>query len=194
MSISLLGGTIHLIIFVCVYVCEQHAEEQPTQLCEQQQLRGVELSASPVALRQPDHLHEPGRVWHAALPVHTVSAHSLGQTYIAQKMHTHTHKKKIVSNCTCFFFSNLLANPFNCNCHLAWLGDWLRRKRIVTGNPRCQSPYFLKEIPIQDVAVQDFACEDGEMEQVYTFLALSFAKSAYRPPLHHSIYLSLSIR
>uniref|UniRef100_A0A7N6BCP3 Slit homolog 2 (Drosophila) n=1 Tax=Anabas testudineus TaxID=64144 RepID=A0A7N6BCP3_ANATE len=56
---------------------------------------------------------------------------------------------------------NLLANPFNCNCHLAWLGDWLRRKRIVTGNPRCQSPYFLKEIPIQDVAVQDFACEDG---------------------------------
>ncbi|XP_061627171.1 slit homolog 2 protein isoform X9 [Phyllopteryx taeniolatus] len=56
---------------------------------------------------------------------------------------------------------NLLANPFDCNCHLAWLGDWLRRKRIVTGNPRCQSPYFLKEIPIQDVAVQDFACEDG---------------------------------
>uniref|UniRef100_A0A8D0A2X9 Slit homolog 2 (Drosophila) n=1 Tax=Sander lucioperca TaxID=283035 RepID=A0A8D0A2X9_SANLU len=59
---------------------------------------------------------------------------------------------------------NLLANPFNCNCHLAWLGDWLRRKHIVTGNPRCQSPYFLKEIPIQDVAVQDFACEDGNDE------------------------------
>lgn len=62
------------------------------------------------------------------------------------------------------FYRNLLANPFNCNCHLAWLGDWLRRKRIVTGNPRCQSPYFLKEIPIQDVAVQDFACEDGEIQ------------------------------
>uniref|UniRef100_A0A1A8F0P0 Slithomolog 2 n=1 Tax=Nothobranchius korthausae TaxID=1143690 RepID=A0A1A8F0P0_9TELE len=59
---------------------------------------------------------------------------------------------------------NLLANPFNCNCHLAWLGDWLRRKRIVTGNPRCQNPYFLKEIPIQDVAVQDFACEDDNDE------------------------------
>ncbi|CAL8333965.1 unnamed protein product [Lota lota] len=56
---------------------------------------------------------------------------------------------------------NLLANPFNCNCHLAWLGDWLRRKRIVTGNPRCQNPYFLKEIPIQDVAVQDFACDEA---------------------------------
>ncbi|KAG9337097.1 hypothetical protein JZ751_029765 [Albula glossodonta] len=57
--------------------------------------------------------------------------------------------------------SNLLANPFNCNCHLAWLGEWLRKKRIVTGNPRCQNPYFLKEIPIQDVAIQDFACDDG---------------------------------
>uniref|UniRef100_A0A4W3I7B3 Slit homolog 1 protein n=1 Tax=Callorhinchus milii TaxID=7868 RepID=A0A4W3I7B3_CALMI len=56
---------------------------------------------------------------------------------------------------------NLLANPFNCNCHLAWLGEWLRKKRIVTGNPRCQKPYFLKEIPIQDVAIQDFTCDDG---------------------------------
>ncbi|KAL7976379.1 hypothetical protein Chor_015443 [Crotalus horridus] len=59
---------------------------------------------------------------------------------------------------------NLLANPFNCNCHLAWLGEWLRKKRIVTGNPRCQKPYFLKEIPIQDVAIQDFTCEDGNDE------------------------------
>lgn len=57
---------------------------------------------------------------------------------------------------------NLLANPFNCNCHLAWLGEWLRKKRIVTGNPRCQKPYFLKEIPIQDVAIQDFTCDDGK--------------------------------
>lgn len=60
-----------------------------------------------------------------------------------------------------YLHRNLLANPFSCNCHLAWLGEWLRKKRIVTGNPRCQTPYFLKEIPIQDVAVQDFACEDG---------------------------------
>lgn len=71
------------------------------------------------------------------------------------------------------FSRNLLANPFNCNCHLAWLGDWLRRKRIVTGNPRCQNPYFLKEIPIQDVAVQDFACEDGEMARKYNVMLCS---------------------
>lgn len=58
---------------------------------------------------------------------------------------------------------NLLSNPFNCNCHLAWLGKWLRKRRIVSGNPRCQKPFFLKEIPIQDVAIQDFTCE-GEKD------------------------------
>ncbi|EPY73543.1 slit 3 protein-like protein [Camelus ferus] len=57
---------------------------------------------------------------------------------------------------------NLLANPFNCNCHLAWLGKWLRKRRIVSGNPRCQKPFFLKEIPIQDVAIQDFTCEGND--------------------------------
>ncbi|XP_064419058.1 slit homolog 1b isoform X1 [Latimeria chalumnae] len=59
---------------------------------------------------------------------------------------------------------NLLANPFNCNCHLSWLGDWLRKRKIVTGNPRCQKPDFLKEIPLQDVAHLDFRCEEGQEE------------------------------
>lgn len=56
---------------------------------------------------------------------------------------------------------NLLANPFNCNCQLAWLGDWLRKRKIVTGNPRCQNPDFLRQIPLQDVAFPDFRCEEG---------------------------------
>ncbi|KAB0405822.1 hypothetical protein E2I00_013743, partial [Balaenoptera physalus] len=59
---------------------------------------------------------------------------------------------------------NLLANPFNCNCQLAWLGDWLRKRKIVTGNPRCQNPDFLRQIPLQDVAVPDFRCEEGQEE------------------------------
>lgn len=46
---------------------------------------------------------------------------------------------------------------------MAWLGRWLRKRRIVSGNPRCQKPFFLKEIPIQDVAIQDFTC-DGKQE------------------------------
>jgi slit protein 3 len=46
---------------------------------------------------------------------------------------------------------------------MAWLGRWLRKRRIVSGNPRCQKPFFLKEIPIQDVAIQDFTC-DGKWD------------------------------
>uniref|UniRef100_A0A8C4SD07 Slit homolog 3 (Drosophila) n=1 Tax=Erpetoichthys calabaricus TaxID=27687 RepID=A0A8C4SD07_ERPCA len=57
---------------------------------------------------------------------------------------------------------NLLSNPYVCDCHLAWLGKWLKKKRIVTGNPRCQKPAFLKEIPIQDVAEPDFICDGNE--------------------------------
>ncbi|KAK7148029.1 hypothetical protein R3I93_012363 [Phoxinus phoxinus] len=59
---------------------------------------------------------------------------------------------------------NLLANPFNCDCHLSWLSVWLRNRKIVTGNPRCQRPAFLKEIPLQDVALPDFRCEDDREE------------------------------
>ncbi|KAI7805148.1 hypothetical protein IRJ41_000318 [Triplophysa rosa] len=63
---------------------------------------------------------------------------------------------------------NLLANPFNCNCKMAWLSGWLRSRKIVTGNPRCQQPAFLKEIPLQDVALPDFRCEEGQEESSCT--------------------------
>ncbi|CAG5989155.1 unnamed protein product [Menidia menidia] len=57
---------------------------------------------------------------------------------------------------------NLLSNPYMCDCHLAWLGQWLKKTRVVSGNPRCQKPAFLKEIPIQDVATPDFTCDGAE--------------------------------
>uniref|UniRef100_A0A8B9L9Q5 Slit homolog 3 (Drosophila) n=1 Tax=Astyanax mexicanus TaxID=7994 RepID=A0A8B9L9Q5_ASTMX len=57
---------------------------------------------------------------------------------------------------------NLLSNPYVCDCHLAWLGLWLKKTRVVSGNPRCQRPAFLKEIPIQDVAAPDFTCDGVE--------------------------------
>lgn len=57
---------------------------------------------------------------------------------------------------------NLLANPLQCNCHLKWLGEWLKKTNIVTGNPRCQAPLSLKDIPIQDIEQKDFKCDDHE--------------------------------
>uniref|UniRef100_A0A8C1M324 Slit homolog 1b (Drosophila) n=1 Tax=Cyprinus carpio TaxID=7962 RepID=A0A8C1M324_CYPCA len=61
---------------------------------------------------------------------------------------------------------NLLANPFNCDCRLSWLGEWLRSRQIVTGNPRCQNPAFLREIPLQDVAKPDFLCDKDDVSCV----------------------------
>ncbi|XP_037531385.1 slit homolog 3 protein [Nematolebias whitei] len=57
---------------------------------------------------------------------------------------------------------NLLSNPYFCDCQMAWLGRWLKKTRVVSGNPRCQKPAFLKEIPIQDVATPDFTCDGAE--------------------------------
>ncbi|KAG1665085.1 Protein slit [Nymphon striatum] len=58
---------------------------------------------------------------------------------------------------------NLLANPFRCNCHMNWLADWLRKKNVVTGNPRCHAPSGLKDIPIQDIDFKDFKCSDHDL-------------------------------
>ncbi|KAK2082050.1 Slit 1 protein [Saguinus oedipus] len=50
-----------------------------------------------------------------------------------------------------FSMLNLLAKHFNCNCQLVWLRDWLWKCKIVTGNPCCQNPDFLGQIPLQVV-------------------------------------------
>ena len=54
---------------------------------------------------------------------------------------------------------NLLSNPFACNCHLGWLSEWLKKRNIVTGNPRCNTPTMLQDMPIQDLKTTDFKCE-----------------------------------
>uniref|UniRef100_T1IM74 Protein slit n=1 Tax=Strigamia maritima TaxID=126957 RepID=T1IM74_STRMM len=59
---------------------------------------------------------------------------------------------------------NLLSNPFYCNCHLGWLSDWLRKKNIITGNPRCLQPVRLRDIPIQDIPYPDFKCDEESMD------------------------------
>ncbi|CAK9298283.1 unnamed protein product [Gordionus sp. m RMFG-2023] len=57
---------------------------------------------------------------------------------------------------------NLLANPFECDCHLKWMKEWLKNQYIVTGNPRCYTPQNFRDLPIQELETNDFKCEMDE--------------------------------
>lgn len=70
-----------------------------------------------------------------------------------------------------------------CDCHLAWLGQWLKKTRVVSGNPRCQKPAFLKEIPIQDVATPDFTC-DGTQLYTSSTRSLCLVHESVDGPIH----------
>ncbi|XP_046386290.1 protein slit isoform X2 [Ischnura elegans] len=70
---------------------------------------------------------------------------------------------------------NLASNPFNCNCHLSWLADWLRKRDLqlysspstsLTALPlgpvippaRCHSPTRVKDVPIHELPSHEFKC------------------------------------
>ena len=53
---------------------------------------------------------------------------------------------------------NLASNPFNCNCHLSWFSDWLRKRGLSGAAPRCVAPAKLRDIPIKDIPHHDFKC------------------------------------
>lgn len=51
---------------------------------------------------------------------------------------------------------NLASNPFNCNCHLAWFSDWLRKRGFSGAN--CAAPAKVRDIPIRDLPPHEFKC------------------------------------
>ena len=53
---------------------------------------------------------------------------------------------------------NLISNPFNCNCHMAWFADWLRRRSLTNSGPRCVKPVHLKNKAIHSLATHEFRC------------------------------------
>lgn len=59
-------------------------------------------------------------------------------------------------------FRNLISNPFNCNCHLAWFSEWLRRRQLSTASPRCVAPVRVKDVPIQDLPYHEFKCTSDQ--------------------------------
>ncbi|XP_033125426.1 slit homolog 2 protein-like isoform X1 [Anneissia japonica] len=54
---------------------------------------------------------------------------------------------------------NLLNNPFICNCHLAWLSEWLQARQLVTGTPRCLQPPSVQHLPLEDLSPEAFTCD-----------------------------------
>lgn len=45
---------------------------------------------------------------------------------------------------------------------MKWLSQWLKHHDVVTGNPKCQSPDQLKDVPIEDVQLNDFRCDQQD--------------------------------
>ena len=55
-------------------------------------------------------------------------------------------------------FRNLASNPFNCNCHLAWFSDWLRKKSLNGAAARCAMPAKVRDVQIKDLPHNEFKC------------------------------------
>ncbi|XP_055314702.1 protein slit isoform X2 [Sitodiplosis mosellana] len=51
---------------------------------------------------------------------------------------------------------NLASNPFNCNCHLAWFSDWLRKRGFSGAN--CAAPAKVRDVAIRDLPPHEFKC------------------------------------
>ncbi|KAJ6647852.1 Protein slit [Pseudolycoriella hygida] len=57
---------------------------------------------------------------------------------------------------------NLASNPFNCNCHLAWFSDWLRKRGFNGSSPRCAAPAKVRDIPVKDLPHHEFKCTNND--------------------------------
>ncbi|XP_059622611.1 protein slit [Phlebotomus argentipes] len=53
---------------------------------------------------------------------------------------------------------NLGSNPFNCNCHLAWFSDWLKKRGLSGANPRCSAPPKVVDVPLRELPHHEFKC------------------------------------
>lgn len=59
-----------------------------------------------------------------------------------------------------FPYRNFDGNLFICNCHLAWLSDWLRREEslLTSDGPKCHAPLRHKDSLIRSLPTHEFRC------------------------------------
>lgn len=60
-----------------------------------------------------------------------------------------------------FSCSELGGNPFVCNCHLAWLSEWLRAGGVGGVAAQCAAPAHLSGSPLADIPPTEFKCASG---------------------------------
>lgn len=58
-------------------------------------------------------------------------------------------------------------NPFNCNCHLAWFAEWLKKHGLIAGSPRCAGPARVMDVPIHDLPSYEFKCFGNYLKTYY---------------------------
>ncbi|KAF9412195.1 hypothetical protein HW555_009218, partial [Spodoptera exigua] len=52
---------------------------------------------------------------------------------------------------------NLESNPLDCTCHISWLPNWLRSRRL-SPSATCRSPAALRDANLHHLEVSDFKC------------------------------------
>ncbi|XP_071792808.1 slit homolog 2 protein-like isoform X2 [Asterias amurensis] len=66
---------------------------------------------------------------------------------------------------------NLMGNPLNCNCHMSWLPEWLNSRSVFTGDPICQSPENLRDVPLAGLQKADFTCDENNLNSCLPSIA-----------------------
>lgn len=70
-----------------------------------------------------------------------------------------------------FSFSRLHSNNLYCDCHLAWLSDWLRQRPRVGLYTQCMGPSHLRGHNVAEVQKREFVCS-GKISEVTAFFSL----------------------
>lgn len=56
------------------------------------------------------------------------------------------------------FNSRLHSNNLNCDCHLAWLAQWLRQRPTIGLFTQCTGPTELRGLNVAEVQKHEFSC------------------------------------
>lgn len=59
--------------------------------------------------------------------------------------------------------SRLHSNHLFCDCHLAWLSQWLRQRPTIGLFTQCSGPAALRSLNVAEVQKSEFSCSGGCM-------------------------------